>query len=282
MGASGPMSRREALRLAGVALVGVCTHGVRPAYALKPGKPSKDKLLNAIREDRSPEEIEAEKERIAEEKRLRLERQRELQASAERRKKGLEEDATSSTEIESNLRGQYYFPTARKRYLPRVKLAFESIDDAEIAAGESKWGTVSEICTGVLADAVLPMKLYASSLAGGGLNVSSKFIDRMNAETTKYEKGVSKLTMAIKKKQSSVAMSSLTEMRKAIQEYRVQGHLEGADFGIGEVNSNKRVGSGFSNNSSILYNRNKSMQEAREAREAREASDARAAKGGET
>ncbi len=32
-------------------------------------------------------------------------------------------------EMGSNLRGDYYFPTARKRYLPRIRKADEALDE---------------------------------------------------------------------------------------------------------------------------------------------------------
>lgn len=262
MGASGPaaVSRRHALRLAGLALASVCTTtpgGPAPAFALRPGKPSKERLLNSLRKEKTPEEIEADRERVAEERRQRLERQRELQQSAERRKAGLEDDSSKNTEIESNLRGQYYFPTARKRYLPRVKLAWDSIPDAEDAARTSRWSVVTDMSAGILGDAVLPMKLYASALAGGGLSINSSFIEKMTGCGEKYEGAVKKLAKASKKKDTGLALNSLTEMRSAIAKYRELGRLEADDFGVGEMSEGTRVGSGFGNNSASLYQRNK-------------------------
>ena len=35
----------------------------------------------------------------------------------------------TEAEMGSNLRGDYYFPTARKRYLPRIRKADEAIDE---------------------------------------------------------------------------------------------------------------------------------------------------------
>lgn len=257
---TGPLSRRSALRLAGLSAASICFARPEPSYALKPGKPSKEKLLAGIREERTPEEIEEEKARVAEEKRIRLERQRELQAKAQRRKEGLEE-ADSEAEIESNLRGQYYFPTARKRYLPRVKLAWETLPQAEKAAQNSRWPEVAELSSDELSDAVLPMRLYASSLAGQGLSISASFIERMNKETEMYESALKKLVKAAKRKETAVALNNLTDMKGAITKYRVLGHLEAPDFGIGEIPTDSRVGSGFGNNNSTLYRRNKSVRQ---------------------
>lgn len=257
-----PMPRREALRLAGFALGAICTTSpAQHALALKPGKPSKEKLLSSLKEEKTPEEIEADKARIAEEKRLRLEKQKELQAMAEKRKSGLEDDAGSNVEIESSLRGQYYYPTARKRYLPRVKVAWETINFAEEAAKNQKWSDVSSMSAGDLSDAILPMKLYASSLAGGGLSINAKFIENMNFQTDRYEKALKQLSKAAKQKQTSVALNNLTDMKSAIQKYREYGRLQAPDFGIGEIPSDTRVGSGFANNNSTLYGRNKAFQD---------------------
>ena len=257
-----PMSRRKALRLAGFALGAICTTSpAHHALALKPGKPSKEKLLSSLKEEKTPEEIEAEKARIAEEKRIRLEKQKELQTMAEKRKSGLEEDTGNNVEIESNLRGQYYYPTARKRYLPRVKVAWETINFVEEAAKNQKWPDVSSMSARELSDAILPMKLYASSLAGGGLSINAKFIENMNSQTDRYEKALKQLSKAAKQKQTSVVLNNLTDMKGAIQKYREYGRLEAPDFGIGEIPTDTRVGSGFANNNSALYGRNKSFQD---------------------
>lgn len=256
------VSRRSMLQAAGFSIAALC--GRHAAYALKPGKPSKEKLLNSLREEKTPEEIEAEKARLAEERRVRLEKQRELQAAAERRRAGLEEDESKSTEIGTNLRGQYYFPTARKRYLPRVKLAFDSLPDAENSLRAKKWSALGHLTEDVLSNAVLPMKLYASSLAGGGLNIGAKFIFDMTKEAETFELLLNKLTNAIKKKDASTAMASIKGMKNAILQYRTLGKLESDDFGIGDIPA-QAIGSGFSNNNFSLYQKNKSMQTAKRA-----------------
>lgn len=257
-----PLSRRSALRLAGLCLASVClVRPEQPAYALKPGKPSKEKLLAGIREAKTPEEIEEEKARIAEEKRIRLEKQRELQAAVERKKAGLEEDNGPGIEIESNLRGQYYFPTARKRYLPRVKLAWDTLPSVEQAAKNKHWPEVASLSTDELSDAVLPMRLYASSLAGQGLSINAKFIDKMNVQADLYEAALKRLTGAVRGKDTGVVLASITDMKDALSKYRESGHLDAPDFGIGELPQNNRVGSGFANNNTSLYRRNKTLRE---------------------
>lgn len=253
-----PVSRRTAIRLVGLAVPAVCLP--RASYALKPGKPSKEKLLGSLREEKTPEELQEERARVAEEKRIRLEKQRELQAAAERRKAGDEQTSGSEVEIESNLRGQYYFPTARKRYLPRVKLAWDSLPDAEQAARNNKWIELAEIERGELRDALLPMRLYTSSLGGQGLSISAKFIDKMNSQADTYERALKTLAYAVKKKEAPVVLETLSVMRTAISKFREAGRLQGDDFGIGEIPKDSRVGSGFANNNTALYRRNKTVQ----------------------
>lgn len=256
-----PLSRRGILRLAGLSVAGVCLTRPNAAHALKPGKPSKEKLLAGIREERTPEEIEEDKRRVAEEKRIRLEKQRELQAAAQRRKEGLDNGDEKQTEIESNLRGQYYFPTARKRYLPRVKLAWDTLPEVEQAASNNRWSEVAQFSSDILSDAVLPMRLYASALAGGGLSIGASFIEKMNHETENYEHSLKKLSKAVKRKEVKVTLDILTDMKGAITKYRQLGHLEATDFGIGEMATELRVGSGFGNNNTALYRRNKSVRQ---------------------
>lgn len=256
-----PISRRNALRLTALTLAAVCiSPSVRPAYALKPGKPSKEKLLRDIREEKTPEEIEEEKIRVAEEKKIRLAKQRELQLDAENRKNGLVEDPKKD-DIEATLRGQYYYPTARKRYLARLKLAWEVLPDVQTAAINKEWPIVSQFSMHELSDAVLPMKLYASSLAGGGLSINAKFIQNMNSQTDAYDGALKRLTKAVKRKDSADAVDILTTMKDAISKYRQLGRLEAADFGIGEIPTDARVGSGFANNNSALYRKNKTIQD---------------------
>lgn len=255
------VSRRRLLRVAGLGLVLTCvTYPPQQAFALKPGKPSKERLLQRTREDKTEEQIAEEKARIQEEKKMRLERQKELQADAEKKKADTDGALDNEVEIESNLRGQYYYPTARKRYLPRVKRAWESITTCEEAVAQNMWTKVRTECDNDLNDAVLPMRLYASSLAGGGLSISAKFIEKMNAETASFEKALKGLSVAAKQQNAPVALEKLAEMTRAIRGYREAGRLEAPDFGIGDIPKDGRVGSGFGNNNSALYGRNKGLE----------------------
>lgn len=255
------MNRRAAISVVGLAAAAICCPSF-PARALKPGKPSKEALLNRTREEKTAEEIEEEKARNAEKKRLRLEQQKELQAAAERKKAGFDDGSGDSVEIESSLRGNYYFPTARKRYLPRVKLALEELPEVESAVRGNRWPDVVARTNAELTDAVLPMKLYASSLGGGGLSIGASFIQKMTTASEKYEAAVRRLVKSCKKRETGPALDAISTMNAAIAEYRVLGHLEAADFGIGEVAADTRVGSGLGNMNPALYAKNKTMKQA--------------------
>ncbi len=253
---SQPISRRQALVTTAGALFSLAIAQPRAALALKPGAPSKEKLLRRAHEEMTPEEKEAEKERIAEERKARLEKQKELEAQAERRRQGLEPAATQKADLEANLRASYYYPAARKRYLPRVKRALEllPVTDDLVSAGD--WGQATTLATGALADAVLPMQLYASSLAGQGLSLAPRFVQRMDAAAATYNDACTKLQKACKKRDSAIARESVRSMLASVRTYRAEGRLEAPDFGIGEVPADTRVGSGFSNANPALYNRN--------------------------
>jgi len=256
-GGSG-LSRRRALQTAaGGLLLSICT--TAPAHALKPGAPSRAKLLKGSRKsDLTEEEQAEERERIAQEREARLEKQRELQASADRRRAGLETTQEPNADLEANLRASYYYPQARKRYLPRVKRAFEILQSPKLNSilGSNDYVQLSNLSSGPLEDAILPMQLYASSLAGQGLSLAPKFVQTMDAQATKYDTANKKLLKACKKKDTKTAMDSIETMRNAIVKYRAEAKLEADDFGIGEVPEGSRVGSGFGNNNPALYNKN--------------------------
>lgn len=254
-GSGSAISRRCAIQAACGALLSVCATRVSPAYALKPGKPSKEKLLSRTREERTPEEIAADREQQALERKERLERQRELAASAERRRQGLEE-GPDQTDLEANLRASYYYPQARKRYLPRVRRALETLPRTEQLVDNGNWNEAASLAAGALEDAVLPMQLYASSLAGQGLSLAPKFVQTMSKEAERYETAVKRLKTACKKRDANGARQLVADMTDSIAKYRGAGKLDGEDFGIGEVPTDNRVGSGFGNNNPALYNRN--------------------------
>ena len=53
----------------------------------------------------------------------------------------------SAGAIDPNLRANYYYPTARKRYLPRIKKASDEISGVPDLVAEARWEEVTEFCT---------------------------------------------------------------------------------------------------------------------------------------
>jgi len=194
------------------------------------------------------EELEAKRAAVAEEKRKRLERQRELVAAAGEKK--------DEAEMEANLRANYYYPTARKRYLPRIKLVADGIGDMEGAVKDGRWGDVKDFVDGVAADAAGPMKLYASALSGGGLSLQGSFISNLEKYTAGYERELNKMKKSVKKKDTGGSLKALDGLNENLQAYRVTAKIDTPDGGVGEIPTDLRVGSGFGNNNPALYDRN--------------------------
>jgi len=64
------------------------------------------------------------------------------------------------SDIEPNLRSNYYYPTNKKRYLPRIKKCSDLIPLASRQIGDEDWTGVSEFANKIADDTVLPLKLY--------------------------------------------------------------------------------------------------------------------------
>eukprot|EP00562_Extubocellulus_spinifer_P029548 CAMPEP_0178720166 /NCGR_PEP_ID=MMETSP0699-20121125/23561_1 /TAXON_ID=265572 /ORGANISM="Extubocellulus spinifer, Strain CCMP396" /LENGTH=285 /DNA_ID=CAMNT_0020370547 /DNA_START=2248 /DNA_END=3105 /DNA_ORIENTATION=- len=130
--------------------------------------------------------------------------------------------------IEPNLRSNYYYPTNKKRYLPRCS---DAIPVAAASIGDGDWESVSEFATKIADDTVLPMKLYTSSLTGGGTNVKVAFAKDMMNDANNFEKAQKQLVKAIGKKDQSACSKALENMSEALLAYRTTGKLLGPDGG---------------------------------------------------
>jgi len=137
----------------------------------------------------------------------------------------------SESDIAPNLRSNYYYPTNKKRYLPRIKKCNDAIPLAANSIGIEDWDAVSDFALKVADDTVLPMKLYTSSLLGGGTNVKVSFTGEMMANAEKFEKGQKLLVKALKKKDQTSASAALEDMATALLAYRTSGRLLGPDGG---------------------------------------------------
>jgi len=133
--------------------------------------------------------------------------------------------------MEPNLRSNYYYPTNKKRYLPRIKRCNDAIPDAAVAIGTEDWETATDFAAKIADDTVLPMKLYTSSLLGGGTNVKVSFAKDMNKAADDFERAQKKLVKAIAKKDRETSSTALEDLASALQLYREAGRLTGPDGG---------------------------------------------------
>jgi len=134
-------------------------------------------------------------------------------------------------DFEPNLRANYYYPTNKKRYLPRIKRCNDAIPDAAAMIGNSDWEGAETFAIKIADDTVLPMKLYTSSLLGGGTNVKVSFADAMKTSANDFEKAQKKLVKAIAKKDQKKSSEALEELSTALLTYRTAGKLLGPDGG---------------------------------------------------
>lgn len=133
--------------------------------------------------------------------------------------------------IEPNLRSNYYYPTNKKRYLPRIKKCSDAIPEAAVMIGDENWSAASDFALKIADDTVLPLKLYTSSLTGGGTNVKVSYTKTMAKCADDFEKYQKQLVKAIAKKDTSASSTALEGMATALQTYRTVGNLLGPDGG---------------------------------------------------
>jgi hypothetical protein len=134
----------------------------------------------------------------------------------------------------------YYYPTAKKRYLPRILKVSNSIGDAAQSIQQDEWDKLEDFFK--LADnAVLPMKLYVSSLDGQGLGMSNSYAQKMKQESGVYEKQVLILKQALAQQNKEVALQAVENMGVAITQYRQVGRLTDDDGNIPSVDEMRRM-----------------------------------------
>jgi len=133
--------------------------------------------------------------------------------------------------IEPNLRANYYYPTNKKRYLPRIKKCNDAIPFAAENIGLEKWDLVDEFVSKVADDTILPLKLYTSSLTGQGTNVKLSYTKDMMNSANSFEKFQKTLTKTTKKKDREASSKALEGMAEALQTYRTVAGLTGPDGG---------------------------------------------------
>lgn len=214
--------------------------------------PSKAELLEKTRSKReedglSPEERKA---KLAQIRKERLERQKQIEAEEEARKKN---PNRKEVELDANLRSNYYYPTSRKRYLPKIKAAVDELPAARTAIEKGQWEKVDAYAQKEADLAALPLKLYASSLTGQGLSLDVSFVKTLNDQGDLYAKELDNFKKAVKAKDSGKATTALNKMEGALALYRKTARIDTPDGGVGEFPTDTKLGASFSNNNPTLY-----------------------------
>lgn len=221
-----------------------------PSWARNlPSGPSKAELLEKTRAKDSEDPVEK-KARLAALRKERLERQRRLDAEEEARKK---DPNRKEVDIDANLRASYYYPTAQKRYLPRVKAAADALPAAREALQAGEWEKVESYVAKEADNAALPLKLYASSLTGQGLSLDVSYVKVLSQQGDVYGKELENFKKAVKSRDTTKALTSLGKMESALVLYRKTARIDKEDGGVGEFPTDTKLGASFGNNNPTLY-----------------------------
>ena len=141
-------------------------------------------------------------------------------------KKAVTAQKKSESFIEPNLRSNYYYPTNKKRYLPRIQKCSNMIPNVADLLGSQDWDAVDSFAKTVADDTILPLKLYTSSLTGGGTNVKVSYTKDMYACADQFETNQKRLLKAISKKDTALATQALEGMSEALSKYRTVAGLK--------------------------------------------------------
>lgn len=157
--------------------------------------------------------------------------------------------------LEPNLRSNYYYPTNKKRYLPRIKKCNDLIPAAADMIGNGDWEAISDFANLVAEDTILPMKLYTSSLLGGGTNVKVSFAKDMTQAANDFEKAQKQLSKAVAKKDTEKSSKALQDLSAALLSYRTAGRLLGPDAG-GDIPSVDDIRRSASRTQKLMFEQN--------------------------
>lgn len=133
----------------------------------------------------------------------------------------------------------YYYPTAKKRYLPRIQKVTALISEVPQAIANGDWAAVEEFAA-TCDNAVLPLQLYVSSLDGQGLSMANSYAKAMKNDAKIFESNFKDLQKALKKKDKELALKSVQEMGVAVADYRQAGRLTDSDGNIPSVEEIRR------------------------------------------
>lgn len=154
----------------------------------------------------------------------------------------------SESLIEPNLRSNYYYPTNKKRYLPRIKKCSDQLSSVATALGQEDWNSVQDF-TRISDDTILPLKLYTSSLTGGGTNVKVSYTNDMYKAADVFEANHKRLLQAVKAQNLNQGTAAIEAMSEALQLYRQVARLTDDEMGdlpsvdeIRRASSRKQLG----------------------------------------
>jgi hypothetical protein len=149
-----------------------------------------------------------------------------------------------ASDMAPNLRSNYYYPTNKKRYLPRIVKCSDQIPlVAALIGNNDDWEAVSCFATTVADDTILPLRLYSSSLQGGGTNVKVSYVQVLNNCANDFERNQKRLVKAASVKDQIASAEALQGMSDALTTYRARAGLEGEIMELPSVDEIRRASS---------------------------------------
>jgi hypothetical protein len=137
----------------------------------------------------------------------------------------------SSKNLSPTVETMIMAPTVQMLFSFRIKKCNDAIPEAAAMIGTDDWEGAEQFATKIADDTILPMKLYTSSLLGGGTNVKVSFAKDMTQAATDFEKAQKALVKGIAKKDRDKSSAALEKLSAALLSYRTAGKLLGPDGG---------------------------------------------------
>ena len=147
--------------------------------------------------------------------------------------------------VPTKISGQYYFPTARYRYLPRILSTWNSITidgAAAMAQDPVDWEAMDAVYKRV-DDITTALPLFADAIEGAR---SSKRKKKSGLQVTllkqgeEYNKTAKALEKALKKKDAKATPKTVADTEAALLTYRQTASIDGEDGGLVEVPENMK------------------------------------------
>ncbi|GKY95964.1 hypothetical protein MPSEU_000556900 [Mayamaea pseudoterrestris] len=133
-------------------------------------------------------------------------------------------NAVGKGQIDPTLRSSYYYPTAKKRYLPRIQKLSQELVSIPDAIAESNWELLEDFSK-TADNAVLPLQLYQSSLDGQGLSLTTDFAKKMKADALAFQIAYQLYAKALQSRNIDSLRVAVANMAASVSDYRTQGRL---------------------------------------------------------